>query len=438
VKILVIGSGSKEHALIWKLLASEKYRDLEILAIPGNKALRKFVQCVEDVDINDIDRLVEISIARQINLVIVGESKLFKKGIVDKFRSAGKLVFGPSAEACEIESSNVFAKDFMMRHNIPSARYACFDNLNMALTFLATVSFPVAIRTDKKFENEKSYFVVEDQKEARQILKELFKPKFLAVEKPRITIEELIEGHQFTLNFICDGQRALSLLPVQGYRDPQNLDIYYDRGAYAPSPLITDQIMYKIRHFIINPLIRGLAEENKPYTGILALDLTLDIKDGLQVKLIQCRTNFADSDAQVVLPLLDEDLVEVYTAVANHDLSSYKDGFHKYLGSALAVNIVNETETINPLNPLQGNYRLDEINEHIDKLSTHLNGIPLVFYGTKSSTISPHEKAHAEIFGATAVAESLLDAQILAYKLADTLSIPAKSFKKDIGDQGMI
>ncbi len=438
MKILVIGSGSKEHAIVWKLLASEKYRDLEILAIPGNKALRKFVQCVEDVDINDVNRLLEIAIARQINLTIVGESKLLAKGIVDKFQEAGKLIFGPSAAAAEIESSNVFAKDFMIRHNIPSARYACFDQLNMALTFVGTVNFPIGIRVDKKFENEKSFYVAEDLKEARQILKELFKQKFLVVEKPRVTIEELIEGHQFTLNFICDGQRALSLLPVQGYRDPQNLDIYFDRGAYAPTPLINDQIMYKIRHFIINPLIRGLAEEGRPYSGILALDLALDIKDGLQVKLIQCRTSFADSDAQVVLPLLDEDLVELYSASANNDLGSYKDGLHKYLGSALAVNIVNEAETINPLNPLQGNYMLDEINEHIDRLSASLSGIPLVFYGTKTSTISPHEKAHAEIFGATAVAESLLDAQILAYKLADTLAIPSKSFKKDIGDQGMI
>jgi phosphoribosylamine--glycine ligase len=438
VKILLIGSGSKEHALVWKLLASEKFRDLEILAIPGNKALRKFVQCIEDVDINDINRLLEIAIARQINLTIVGESKLLAKGIVNQFQEAGKLIFGASAQAAEIESSNVFAKDFMIRHNIPSARYACFDQLNMALTFVSTVNFPIAIRVDKKFENEKSFYVAEDLKDARQILKDLFKQKFLVVEKPRVTIEELIEGHQFTVNFICDGQRALSLLPVQGYRDPQNLDIYFDRGAYAPTPLITDQIMYKIRHYIINPLIRGLAQEGRPYSGILALDLALDIKDGLQVKLIQCRTSFADSDAQVVLPLLDEDLVELYSASANNDLSSYKDGLHKYLGSALAVNIVNEAETINPLNPLQGNYMLDEINEHIDRLSSSLSGIPLVFYGTKTSTISPHEKAHAEIFGATAVAESLLDAQILAYKLADTLAIPSKSFKKDIGDQGMI
>jgi phosphoribosylamine--glycine ligase len=438
VKILVIGSGSKEHALVWKLLASEKYRDLEILAIPGNKALRKFVQCVEDVDINDINRILEIAIARQIHLTIVGESKLLAKGIVDKFQAAGKLIFGPSISAAEIESSNVFAKDFMMRHNIPSARYACFDQLNMALTFAGTVEFPIGIRTDKKFENEKSYFIAEDLKEARAILKELFKQKFLAVEKPRITIEELIEGHQFTLNFICDGKRALSLLPVQGYRDPQNLDIYFDRGAYAPSPLITDQIMYKIRHSIINPLISGLEQEGRPYSGILALDLALDIKDRLQVKLIQCRTNFADSDAQVVLPLLDEDIFEVYSASANNDLSSFKDGFHKYLGSALSVNIVNESEFINPLNQLQNSYMLDEINEHMDKLSSHLSGIPLVFYGTKSSSTSPREKSHAEIFGATAVAESLLDAQILAYKLADTLALPSKSFKKDIGDQGMI
>jgi phosphoribosylamine--glycine ligase len=308
----------------------------------------------------------------------------------------------------------------------------------MALTFVSTINYPIAIRADKKFESEMPYSIAQDLKEARKILKELFKQKFLAVGKSRVTIEEMIEGHQFTINFICDGSRALSLLPVQGYRDPLDQDIYFDRGAYAPTPLITDQVMYKIRHSIINPLMQGLQDDGRPYTGILALDLAMDIHDGLQVKLVQCRSNFADSDAQVVLPLLDEDLYEVYSASANHDLSNYKDGLHKYLGSALSVNIVSETGLVNPANPMQGNFMLDEINEHIDRVSANVAGIPLVFYGTKSTLLTHRERAHAEIFGATAIAENLLDAQILAYKLADTLALPSKSFQKDIGDQGMV
>lgn len=437
MKILIIGSGSKEHAIIWKLISSEKYKDIEIILAPGNPVLSKLVECI-DVDINDTDRLLEIAIARNINLTIVGEAKLFSKGIVDKFRQANKNIFGPTMLAAQIESSNIFAKDLMIRHHIPCMRFAAFDNLNLALAYLNATEFPVKIRPDKVFEEELPAYIAEDFKDARRILKELFKQKFLSNQaNNKVIFEEIVTGYNFTINTICDGKRALSLPPVQGYRDFES--DFFDKGAYAPTPILSDRIMFKIRNEIINPTITALHKEGIDYTGLLAFDIVLNLNDEMKPKLIQYRTFLTDSDAQVTLPLLDEDLYEIMSSSANLDLSYYKDGFHKFLGSALAINIFNENGSEPSFGPEHTNIDLLNIlNEEMDNLQGVIKGIPLIFYGTKPIEKHSRKIAETEIIGATAVAETLVDAQILAYKLADSISIPAKTFSRDIGDQGMI
>lgn len=444
MRVLIIGSGSKEHALIWKLKASEKYRHMEILVAPGNLALGRMVECI-DVDINDTDRLLDIAIARNINLTIVGESKLFAQGIVDRFRIAGKLIFGPTKAASEIEWSNFYAKDLLYRYGIPCPKFVSFDNLNIAQAFLNTASFPLKIRADKEFEWDQPVLIAKDFKEARVILKEFFKQKFLSREQVRVIFEECVEGHAFTINTVCDGKRALSLPPVQAYRDynENSIEGYADKGAYAPTPILTESMMRRIRHEIINPTIAALAEESsefkaREFTGLLAFDIVLDVNDALKPKLIQYRTSFADSDAQVILPLLDEDLFEVLSSSANLDLGFYQDGFHKFMGSALAVNIVAGDSYHGSIGRMQNLELLEHINSQIDQLHGSLNGIPLMFYGLTNHKNSRQVGAQAEIFGATAVAESLVDAQILAYKLADTIAVPSKYYERNIGDQGML
>ncbi len=440
---MLIGSGSKEHALIWKLLASEKYNDLEIIVAPGNLALSRIAECL-DIDINDVDRLLDIAIARNISLTIVGEARLFTKGIVDRFREAGKLIVGPTQAAAEIEASNYFAKDLMYSRNIACPRFVCLDNLNVALAFLNSVSFPIKIRLDREFDGHEFLQLATDFKEARRILKQMFKQKFLSRNLPRVVIEECIEGHEFTINTICDGKNALMLPPVQAYRNYNDTtEGYYDMGAYAPTPVLTDSLMKRIRHEIINPTMDALRDLSDPihdraYTGILAFDLVLDTNDAFKPKLLQYRSVLADSDAQVVLPLLDEDLYEVLASSANSDLSFYKDGFHKFSGSALAVNIVAGDSFAGIPGQIHNLEVLESINERLEAKYGSLNGIPLVFYGLTGRKDKDSAGVEAEVFGATAVAENLLDAQILAYKLADTISVPSKYYERNIGDQGMI
>jgi phosphoribosylamine--glycine ligase len=421
--------------MIWKLLSSEKFKDMEIIACPGNSALAKIVECI-DVDINDVDRLLEIAIARNVNLTIVGKAKLFSMSIVDKFRLAKKAIFGPERLAAMIESSNVSAKNLMLENNIPSVKFAVFDYLDIALAYINSCQFPVKLRSDKVFESDIPFAIAKDYKTARRLLMEMFKTKFLSKENPRVIIEEVTEGYEFTINTICDGEIALSLPPVQAYRDSE-MDHYSDRGAYAPSPILTDDLMYQIRTFIIDPTIKALKELERPYSGLLAFDIVLDANEGMKPKLVQYRSCFEDSDAQVILPLLDEDLYELLAASARLDLSFYKDGLHKFLGSALAVNIVasDRTEDSSHFNSID---IIENLNREIEKNNGSINGIPLIFYGTRSIERASKNLGQAEVYGATAVAESLLDAQILAYKLADSISLPSKAFERDIGDHGMI
>lgn len=427
MKILIIGSGSKEHAIAWKLLLSENSLEHEITCMPGNDALSKLVECVEDVDISDVDRLLEIAIARHINLTIVGDPSLFEKGIANKFALAGKTIVGPSKEAAQIEWSNTFMRELCYEKEIPSPRFACFENLELAKVYVQTARFPCVIRNDKKFEKPESVFFAENNNSAQKILEDLSKDGFLSQKKRKVIIEEYIDGQEFTINTLCDGDKALSLLPVQAYRDLEISGIQADLGAYAPTPIISDSLMKVIRETIIDPVTDCLKSLNRDYLGILAFDIVLDNNDALKPKLIQCRTTIADSDAQVVFPLLDEDLYEIFHASASGNLSSYKDGFHKYLGSALAVNILANEKVDGDI--FDTNDLVKNLDQELEKFQGTLNGIPLIFYGRKPK---------AQVFGATGVAETLVDAQILAYKLAESIEIPSKTYQKNIGDQGML
>lgn len=427
MKVLIIGSGSKEHAIAWKLLLAENSLEHEIVCIPGNDALSKLVECVSDIDINDVDRLLEIAIARHINLTIVGEGALFEKGIVNKFRLAGKNILGPSTEAAQIEWSNAFLRELCYEKNIPSPKFACFENIELAKVYIQTAKFPCVIRCDKKFSKAETLFYLENNEQAQKVLGDLGKDGFLSHKKPKVIIEEYIKGQEFTINTLCDGNKALSLLPVQAYRDIEISGFQTDLGAYAPTPIISDSLMQEIRLEIIDPVVDCLKSLNRNYTGMMAFDIVLDSNDALKAKLIQVRTTIADSDAQVVFPLLDEDLFDIAMATAKADLSSFKDGFHKYAGSALAVNITaNEGVDTDLINT---NDLVKNLDSELEKFQGTLNGIPLIFYG---------KKPQSQVFGATGVAETLVDAQILAYKLAESIEIPSKTYEKNIGDHGMI
>lgn len=417
---MIIGSGIAEHVLAWKLLASEKYRaDIEIIACPGNKVLSKFSECL-DLDIKDIDRLLEIAIARKITLTIVNDSNLLQQGIVDKFRAAEQAIVGPSSRATFITQSHCFAKNFMISNDIPCPRFAIFDNLEIALAYLNSAKFPLRIRED---DSQKISHIAENPEQGSEILSKLFKQKFLSMTKNKILLEEIIESPIFTINVFSDGKQALLLPPMQNYKSK---DLNNDNGAYAPTPLLNDKTIAKIKKDIIQKVLDCLRKEDRAYTGILAFDLVLENND---FKLMELRSGFGNSDAQVCLPLLDEDFYELMLASAKDNLSHYKDGLHKFAGFALAINITN-TQPSKP-NLIQ------DLEAEIEKQNNSFDGIALLYYGNKYHPEDP-KLITTEIFGASAVAQTLVEAQILAYKTVSAIDLPTKIYEKNIGDQGLV
>ena len=458
----MLGSSSKEHTLIWKLIQSPKYQNIEIIAIPGNAAIHSMagqtyrVESLADINPLEINRVLEIAIARNVSLTVCGISELFYHGIVDRFREAQLAICGPTKAAAEIEWSHYFAKELMFKHNIPSAKYVSFDNKDLASVYLNTAKFPLILKNDNPFiEKQENSVFAKDIGEAHKALEHLFTGKsrkgFFAKLKPetskaRVVIEEFVEGQVFTISTICDGKRSLSLPPVQAYRSINGA--YFpvnDMGAYAPTPIISDEIMSEIREKIINPSMAALEAAGRPYTGILSFDIVLskdETQDSFDTKLLQYRTNLADSDAQVMLPLLDEDLLDVLLASAKQNLTAYEDGFHRYLGSALSVSVMSEPvcdenfiwnydqiiDDYEAIKNFDKNME-DAVLMSFGSIAPNVNARPLLFYG---------ERQKAKVLGATALAENLVDAQILAYKLAETVELPGKYYQKNIGDQGMI
>lgn len=428
MKILVLGSGLAEHALIWKLLKSKKHI-LKILAIPGNIGIEDEVETL-NIDLKDIDRLLEIAIARQIDLTIVGEAELFSLGICDKFREAGKLILGPSKAAAEIEYSQSFAKNLILENEIPSYNFASFDDMNILEVFLSTVKFPVLIRADNPFLFKEPIIKVRNLDEAYLAVERFYRP---SIGSRKVIVEDCPKGDLFSINLISDSHRYIYFPSVHSYRfdfEKNDHNPGFDWGAYAPTPLVNEDILKSIDSKIINPCFEALSRSGRAYQGLISFDIFLE--EGSKPKLFQLRSFLASSDAQVILPLLDEELVDVLSSAARFNISFYEEGFKTYHGSALNVNLLSNLKSWTDNSTESSNKSGSGV---LSRTEDFIEGIPLVFFN-KSTDLS--SSAYEPLLGATALAENLLDAQIIAYKIVDKVSLPDKQYKSNIGDQAML
>ncbi len=465
VKVLILGSGPRIHSIIWKLCQSEKH-PIHIVLAPANfdiiqelraRGTDKSIECL-DANIYDVERLAEIAMVRGIDLTIPCEPELYELGIVDKFRELGLLIFGPKKAAAHIASSQFFAHELMYEADIPAPKYAAFDNIYMAKAFLPTVKLPAVLRVDNPLGSDNPLLIATEIAQAEAYVEEYFdnsEPK-----NKRIIIEEYLEGPVYTIATICDGENALSLPTVQSYRE-----LNTDFGGYAPAPELNDDVMFAIRNQIINPCIAAMRQKQIPYTGLLAFDvilrnletsvnpeaegslITATKLNNLDIRLVQLRSSLNDTDSNVIMPLLDEDLYDVLSASARVNLSYFSEGFHRYPGSALNINLLpaNTDIAISEQAPEDAELKV-KIQNSIKEMSASLNAAALIFEGlsnvasrAKSRKLSTEHKPGKKILSTTAVAENLVDAQILAYKMAETASsLSSIEYKKDIGDQGML
>lgn len=331
MNVLVVGSGGREHAIAWKVASSPRLSRLFVA--PGNPGS---ASCAENLPLSASDQagLVSFCLSQKMDLVIIGPEAPLADGLADALRDAGVKVFGPSAAAAQIESSKAFAKAFMQRHAIPSARFAVFTEFQPAVEHLSCVPYPVVIKASGLAAG-KGVFLPDNLEEAQRCLKEILVERVLGDAGQEVVIEERISGPEVSLLAFTDGKTVRPMLPAQDHKrllDGDRGPNTGGMGAYAPALNYPQAWVHEAVETILQPAVDGLREEGRPFIGVLYAGLMLT-ENGPKVLEFNCR--FGDPETQALLPLLKSDLLEVALACAEGRLDEVEVDWNP--GSAVCV-----------------------------------------------------------------------------------------------------
>jgi phosphoribosylamine--glycine ligase len=318
MKILVIGSGGREHTIIWKLKKSKKVD--KIFCAPGNGGISKVAKCV-NIKADNIKALADFAIRNKIGLTIVGPEAPLAMGIVDFFEKKKLKIFGPSKEASKIESSKVFSKEFMRKYHIPTAPFKVFTTAAEAIGFCNSAQFPLVVKADGLAAG-KGVFVVKNIKDATTAIEEIMIKNAFGDAGKKILIESFLEGQEVSIMAFSDGKTIKTLLSSQDHKQAYDGDRGPNTGgmgAFAPTKFVNDEILEQIHDHVLMPTLKGLSKEGIVYKGILYAGLMLS---NSAPKVLEFNCRFGDPETQAVLPLLKTDLFELFMATVNSKLSS--------------------------------------------------------------------------------------------------------------------
>lgn len=307
LRILVIGGGGREHAMVWKL-AQSSWVD-KIYCAPGNPGIAQLAECV-DISPVRVPELLHFARTAKIDMTVVGPEAPLVAGIVDNFEEQGLAIFGPSQAAALIEGSKVFAKEFMRRHGIPTADYRIFEQEGAARDYLSNCAIPIVIKADGLAAG-KGAIVAKSREEANAAIAAIFTQKIFGEAGKRVVIEEFMPGEEVSVLCLTDGVNFITLPPAQDHKAVYDGDEGPNTGgmgAYAPAPIMNRVLQKRVEREILQPTIQGLVKEGRKYRGVLYAGLMITA-DGPKVVEFNCR--LGDPEAQVILPLLKADLAEL-------------------------------------------------------------------------------------------------------------------------------
>jgi len=322
MKILVIGSGGREHALVWKL--SESPQVEKIYATPGNAGISQLAECVT-AENNSPIALAELAARLEIDLTIVGPEAHLVAGVVDAFNRRQLAIVGPTRAAAALEGSKIFAKDFMSRHHLPTAAFTICESPESAYDIISSkiYGYPVVLKADG-IAAGKGVVVAKDELEAHQAIQEMMVEKRLGEAGSRLVIEEFLEGRETSLLVFSDGKQVLVMPPAQDYKnvfDNNQGPNTGGMGTFSTPGLLDKALKEKLVKELAEKTIIAMSMEGTPFKGILYLGLMLT-ESG--VKILEYNVRFGDPEAQVILARLDSDLVDIFLGIANGDLSTVK------------------------------------------------------------------------------------------------------------------
>jgi phosphoribosylamine--glycine ligase len=321
MKILVLGSGGREHALAWKLAQSPRVTD--VLVAPGNAGTAAEAKCTNVVvDLGDIRGLVQLAQLTGVAFTVVGPETPLVAGVVDAFRAAGLRIVGPSAAAAQLEGSKAFAKDFLARHRIPTAYYAVFEDAQLALDHVREHGAPIVIKADGLAAG-KGVVVAMTLAEAEAAVAHMLEDDAFGNAGSRVVIEEFLEGEEASFIVLCDGAHALPMATSQDHKRVGDGDTGPNTGgmgAYSPAPVVTPEVHARVMREVIEPTVRGMATDGIPFTGFLYAGLMIDAAGA--PKVIEFNVRFGDPETQPIMMRLRSDLVDLLEAAIDGRLAT--------------------------------------------------------------------------------------------------------------------
>ncbi len=417
MKVLIVGGGGREHAIAVK--CSESKLVDKLYAAPGNAGIAKLAECV-DISVMDADKLVAFAKEKDIDLTIIGPDDPLVAGVADAFTAAGLRVFGPAKNAAIIEGSKAFSKDLMKKYNIPSAAYEVFDNADDALSYLETAKMPIVLKADG-LALGKGVLICNNLEEAKAGVKTLMLDKQFGAAGDKIVIEEFMTGREVSVLCFCDGTHIKPMTSAQDHKRAKDGDKGLNTGGmgtFSPSPFYTEDIDKFCKEKIYQPTMDAMKAEGRDFTGILFCGLMLT-EDG--PKVLEYNARFGDPEAQVVLPRMKNDIIEVMEACIDGKLDEIDLQFED--NAAVCVILAS-----------------DGYPEHYDK-GFVISGLDTfddkdgyyVFHAGTKLTDKGIVTNGGRVLGVTAKGEDLFKARANAYEATKWIDFENKYMRNDIG-----
>ncbi|WP_125075846.1 phosphoribosylamine--glycine ligase [Pseudoxanthomonas sp. SGT-18] len=418
-KVLVIGSGGREHALAWKLAQSARVS--EVIVAPGNAGTAAEAKCRNAaVKVTDLEGLLQLARDEGVAVTVVGPEVPLVAGVVDRFREAGLRIFGPTSAAAQLEGSKAFAKDFLARHGIPTAFYAVHTQVEAALAYIRQKGAPIVVKADGLAAG-KGVIVAMTLEEAEAAVRDMLSGNAFGDAGARVVIEEFLEGEEASFISMVDGRTALPMATSQDHKRVGDGDTGPNTGgmgAYSPAPVVTPDVHARIMREVVEPTVAGMAADGIPFTGFLYAGLMIDASGA--PKVIEFNVRFGDPETQPVMLRLQSDLLDLVEAALDgrlHEVQAQWDP-RPSLGVVMAARPYPESPVTG--DPIHG---LDAVPADVK-----------VFHaGTALDADGKVVSAGGRVLCVTALGDSVADAQRRAYTGVDAIRWEHAFCRRDIG-----
>ncbi len=421
MKILIIGSGGREHALAWKLSLSPDVK--KIFCAPGNGGIGLIAERV-DINSEDVHGLLDFARKNSVDFTVVGPEAPLAAGLTDKFREEGLAVFGPSRAASRLESSKVFAKSLMRKYNIPTADFEIFEDYSRSLSYVREANRPLVIKADGLAAG-KGVFVCNTLVEQELALKKIMNDKVFGAAGKQVLIEDKLEGEEASIMFLSDGDNSVALASSQDHKqvfDDDKGPNTGGMGAYSPAPLVDQKLFSEVKHRVIDPTLAGMNAEGTPYKGVIYAGIMVTPQGP---KVLEFNVRFGDPEAQVILPRLQTDLARLIIKTEEGRLNEISPEWDD--GSCVCVVLASAG--------YPDSYQKNILVSGLDKLRDRDD--VLVFHSGTELKGNAFYTTGGRVMGITGLGKDIRQALEKTYSAVKEVNFEGIHFRRDIGAKAL-